>query len=109
MFFVILSSLKVLSINVKLIFAGKSSNKLPYAKTKMLKHLESYHSPFGIDKIMRRKNEEIRIGGTRKQPSCIFIQNGKKCCETAVVCTKYCIKHILFHNVFFICMYFMNV
>lgn len=73
----------------------------------MLRHLESYHSPFGIDKVMRQKSEEIRMGITSKQPSCTFIQNGKKCAEAAIVCTKYCIKHILFH--IFFCFYIFDI
>lgn len=89
-------------IDIKLIFAGKGSGKLPHAKAKMLRHLESYHSPFGIDKVMRQKSEEIRMGITPQQPSCTFIQNGKKCTEAAIVCTKYCIKHILFHIFLFL-------
>lgn len=73
----------------------RKNAKLSASKAKMLHNLESYHSPFGIDKIMRRKSEEKRMGIIPQKPTCVFIQNGRKCSETAIVCTSYCLKHIL--------------
>lgn len=67
---------------------------LPVPKSKKLKILESYHSQLGMHKVVSRKSEQRRLGITPEQSKCIFIEDGKKCNQVAVVCTCYCLNHL---------------